>query len=222
MGNIRRKANRAHPHPVVSVIIPAMNERRTIRRVIGEAYRVHPQTEVIAVINGSKDGTAGIAAKAGARLVVLGEALGHDVGRSVGAHHAKGEVLLFTDADIIIPSRKLRTLVDAVQGGCDVALNGYEGPKFSAAVHSVVLAKHALNIALGRGDLGGASLTTIPHAMNRKALETIGAGELCVPPKAHALAVLAGLRIRTVPPIDVGRPTRSDGEKRAAKIPSRH
>lgn len=206
MGNLRKMAIRSHASPVVSVIIPAMNERRTIGRVIREAYRVHPQTEVIVVVNGSKDGTEKIAARAGARLVVMKEALGHDVGRSIGAHHATGNVLLFSDADIVIPSKKLKPLVHAVLDGCDVALNGYEGPKSRVDVHSVVLAKHALNIALGRGDLGGASLTTIPHAMSRKALETIGFAELCVPPKAHALAILAGLQIRTVPPIDVGRP----------------
>jgi glycosyltransferase involved in cell wall biosynthesis len=192
--------------PVVSVIIPAMNEHKTIGRVIRNAFQVHPQTEVIVVVNGSSDGTQRIAASSGARLIVHARPLGHDVGRSIGTREAKGEILLFLDADIVIPAQDLKPLIAAVREGTDVALNKYEGPKNKFNVHSVILAKHALNIALRRADLGGASMTTIPHAISRKALDTIGAQMLCIPPKAQAAAVIAGLNVRAVHYIDVGRP----------------
>ncbi len=202
---LRRKA-RSLGAPVVSVIIPAMNEHRTIGRVIQNAFQVHPQTEVIVVVNGSTDGTERIAAKSGARLIVHARPLGHDVGRSIGTREARGDVLLFLDADIVIPAKELKPLIAAVRDGTDVALNKYEGPKNKFNVHSVILAKHALNIALRRTDLGGASMTTIPHAISRKALDTIGPQLLCIPPKAQAAAVIAGLHVRAVHYIDVGRP----------------
>lgn len=191
--------------PTVSVVIPAVNERRTIGGVIRQAFRVHPNTEVIVVANGSTDGTKELAAKLGARVIPYDRPLGHDVGRSVGARHARGSIVLFTDADIVIPAGKMKPFVEAVGAGVDVALNEYSGPTSKRRVHSVVLAKHALNTALMRSDLGGASMTTIPHALSRSALERIGFEALAVPPLAQAMGVAKGLTVKAVHPIDVGR-----------------
>lgn len=74
-----------HPNPYVSVIIPAMNEAQTIAGVISGARGVHPRCEVIVVVNGSTDQTAGIAQSLGARVISYELPLGHDAGRSVGS-----------------------------------------------------------------------------------------------------------------------------------------
>nr|WP_281423123.1 glycosyltransferase [Paenibacillus oenotherae] len=190
----------------MSVIIPVMNERRTIGRVVREAARIHPNVEVIVVANGSRDGSATIAARSGARVIEYAEPLGHDVGRSVGAAAAKGQVLLFIDGDMVIPAGSLKPFIHAIQQeGVDVALNDYSGPTNKPVVHSVVLAKHALNAMLGRPDLNGTSMTAVPHAISRHALETIGAESLSVPPLAHARAVQLGLKVRAVKHVNVGK-----------------
>jgi glycosyltransferase involved in cell wall biosynthesis len=191
--------------PKVSVVIPVMNERKTIKRVIRQAYRVHPQTEIIIVANGSTDGTKAWAQKMGAHVIAYDSPLGHDVGRGIGARAAKGDIILFTDGDIVIPTKDLAQLVKAVENGVDVALNKYRGPTRKKNVHPVVLAKHALNSALLRSDLRGASMTTIPHALSRRALDLIGAENLVVPPKALAVAVEKGLAVKDVHYINVGR-----------------
>ncbi|PYI52101.1 glycosyltransferase family 2 protein [Paenibacillus flagellatus] len=197
---------RSPEEPVVSVIIPVFNERKTIVPVLRNAARVHPQTEVIVVANGTTDGTCRIAERMGARVIRYPERLGHDVGRSIGARYARGAVLLFTDGDIVVPASDMRALADAVGRGVDVALNSYSGPtRQRENVHGVVLAKHALNAALSRPDLRGASLTTIPHAISRSALSAIGVESLAVPPMAQAIAVRKGLRVEAVRLIDVGR-----------------
>ncbi|MCG7213038.1 glycosyltransferase family 2 protein [Paenibacillus mucilaginosus] len=204
----RLRRHAAHRNPVspqVSVIIPVLNERRTLARVIRQAYRVHPQTEVIVVSNGTVDGSNRTAARLGARVISYKQALGHDVGRSIGAKAAQGSVLLFLDGDMVIPAAKLRPYVQAVQQGVDVALNRYSGPAKSKRTHRVVLAKYALNVLLNKGELEGASMTTVPHAISRKALETIGAEALAVPPKAQAIASARGLRIKAVHLLSVGR-----------------
>lgn len=191
--------------PKVSVIIPALNERKTIAAVIHQAFRVHPHTEVIVVANGSTDGTAEIAQKTGAKVICLPQALGQDVGRSVGAREAKGDILLFTDADIVIKTRDFLPLTRAVEAGVDVALNKYLGPTGKTHVHSVVLAKHALNILISNPGLKGASLTTIPHAMSRRARDVIGTDNLAVPPKAQAIAIYKGLNVSAIHEVDVGK-----------------
>lgn len=194
-----------HPHPCVSVIIPAMNEASKISAVIAEARAVHSETEVIVVANGCKDQTAAVAERMGAKVLSFAEPLGHDVGRSVGAEAAKGRILLFIDSDMVIPSGELRPFVQAVQSGVDVALNDYTGPIDRQPVHRVILAKYTLNSMLGRSDLRGASMTAVPHALSRRALETIGASELSIPPKAQAAAVNRGLRVEAVYRVEVGR-----------------
>jgi glycosyltransferase involved in cell wall biosynthesis len=194
--------------PLVSVIIPAANECRTIRGVIREASRVHPSSEVIVVANGSTDGTMELANRCGARVVSYSHSLGHDVGRAIGAKVARGQILLFTDADFILSAKELKPFVSAVLKGTDIALNRYQGPTSKLKVHSVILSKHALNIAVSRPDLSGSSMTAVPHAISRRALETVGADSLTVPPLALAKAIHYGLNVRAVEYVDVGRRNR--------------
>lgn len=194
-----------HPNPIVSVIIPVMNERRTLRRVIAQAARVHPRIEVMVVSNGTTDGSDRIADTMGARLLRYDEPLGHDVGRSVGAQAARGEILLFIDGDMVIAASKLQPYIQKIAEGADVVLNNYWGPVNQRAVHQVVLAKYALNALLLRPDLRGASMTAVPHAMSRRALETIGSEALSVPPLAQAIAINKGLAVTVGNTIDVGK-----------------
>ncbi|MDO7907000.1 glycosyltransferase [Paenibacillus sp. JX-17] len=191
--------------PVVSVIIPAMNERRTIGRAVREARRIHPFVEVIVVDNGSSDGTARTAQAAGARVLTYPEPLGHDVGRRVGAEAASGRILLFLDGDMAVPSYELIPFIRAVMAGTDVALNEYSGPVKAKEVHPVVEAKHVLNTMLERPDLQGTSMTAVPHAISRRALEILGFEVLEKPPLAHAKAVVSGLAVRAVHAVEVNR-----------------
>jgi len=188
----------------VSVVVPVMNERRTLPYVLREVRRLTlPPPEIIVVANGSTDGSDELAHALGVNVIRFAEPLGHDVGRSVGARHATGDIILFVDGDMRIAASQLRPFIAAVAKGTDVALNRYLGPVRSKYPHPVVVAKHALNAALGRADLRGASLTTVPHALSRRALNAIGADSLCVPPKALAMAVIFGLRVQAVHLVNV-------------------
>ncbi len=207
--------------PAVSVIVPVMNERRTLGRVIREAFRVHPLVEVIAVVNGSTDGSLSIAKKSRAKVLFYERPLGHDVGRSIGAREARGDILLFIDADMVIPASKLRLFVKAVAQGTDVALNDYSGPVNKSHVHGVVLAKHALNTLMGRPDLKGSSMTAVPHALSRKALSVMGIQALAVPPLAQTIAIHEGLKVERIFPVNVGQlnPIRTKRERKNSLEP---
>ncbi|HLN62790.1 MAG TPA: glycosyltransferase [Symbiobacteriaceae bacterium] len=189
----------------VSAVIAAVDEAATLRQVLAQVHRLGV-TEVVLVANGPGEEAARVAAGAGARVVRYREPVGHDVGRALGGIHAEGDTLLFLDADMPVPAEDLRPFLQAVRDGVDVALNRldlYIRPE--ARLHPVNAAKRFLTAVLGRPDLGCASLTAVPHALSRRALNVLGAGALAVPPLAFARAVAAGLRVEAVHPVDAVR-----------------
>ncbi|MCL6581895.1 MAG: glycosyltransferase [Firmicutes bacterium] len=202
--------------------IAARNEVKTVRAVLEQAAGCPLLDEVLVLVNGSTDGT-GEAARAaacggawrpglGLEVVEVTEPLGHDVGRAVTARLAlerNAGVLVFLDADFPVHGQDLTPFVLAVRDGVDVALNqltpvlagwASEGPTASARIF--------LNACLGRPDLGVSSLLSVPHALSRRAVETIGPRNLAVPPLAQTLAVLAGLEVRAVHTVNVVVPNR--------------
>lgn len=194
---------RIAPSPKVSVIVHATNDRSSIAHVIHKASKVHPETEVIVVANGSLDGTSEIAERMGARVVRCVFPIDSGVGRSIGASAAKGDILLFTEGNMVISTLQLQPFVQAVQEGIDVALNRYSGDVHKMKVRSAVLSWHVLNVLLQRSDLRGFSMMSIPHAISRRALEIIGTDSLAIPPKAQTFAIMKGLRVEAVFHVDI-------------------
>ncbi|MEW6592535.1 MAG: glycosyltransferase [Candidatus Hadarchaeota archaeon] len=98
---------------MISVITPTLNEGKYMEKLMKALKAQDNQDfEVIVSDSHSDDNTAAIAKKYGAR-VVLSERLGPGVGRNIGAKAAKGEILLFIDADTT-PSPQLLSKVKAV------------------------------------------------------------------------------------------------------------
>jgi len=85
----------------LSVIIPALNEAENIGAAVEAARRAQPR-EVIVVDGGSTDGTAELAAQAGA--IVLASPPGRGLQQRLGAERAQGEALLFLHADTKLPA----------------------------------------------------------------------------------------------------------------------
>lgn len=210
-GRIRRTAPRPSAAGAgrLAVIITARNEAATIGGVVREAQALRPD-ELIVVLNGCTDNSlAVVRAFPGVTILHYPEPLGHDVGRAAGAAMAEADILLFLDGDLPIPAQSLVPFVDAVRRGADVALNGLDrhlGP-FSRW-DDVTRMKAFLNRTLGRTDLGAASMTAVPHALSRRAVERIGPAALVVPPKAQALAIASGLDVRIGGSVDVIRRNR--------------
>ncbi len=95
----------------VSVIIPARNEASGIAECVRSFLRDASVCEVVVVDDGSTDGTAEAVlsvADERVRVVAAGEVPGGWAGKmwacSVGAAGARGEVLVFTDADVRLAS----------------------------------------------------------------------------------------------------------------------
>lgn len=187
-----------------SVVISAHNEAETVAEVVLQA-RAAGADEVLVVANGSTDGTPYLAQAAGAQVHFDPRAYGHDVARAVGATLVQGEAVLFLDADFVVPCRDLWPFFHAVEYGVDVALNDLNWQHRTVPAYDwVSQIKGVLNRATDRPDLGLASLTAVPHALSRRALELLGP-YLAVPPLAQVIAILQGLQVRPVHAVDVSR-----------------
>jgi glycosyltransferase involved in cell wall biosynthesis len=103
---------------MVSVVIPALNERALIGgtlRSVTAAFERLPATigrEVILVDNGSDDGTDAAAREACSTVTILHCATrGIAAARNHGARGARGDLLLFLDADTTISPDSIREIV---------------------------------------------------------------------------------------------------------------
>lgn len=105
----RQKARKT---PTISVIIPAHNEERYLRKtLLALRQQSFSKFEVIVVANGCTDRTEDVARERCDRLVVLSQkCLG--VARNLGARMAKGDILVFLDADTLLDRHALRTIAE--------------------------------------------------------------------------------------------------------------
>ena len=117
--------------PACSVIIPAYNESARIRPTLDELLRYSEQhnwnVEILVVDDGSRDDTTAIIREYSERhpqVVLLDNPKNHGKGFSVraGMLHARGNVCLFTDADLSSPLGEAQHLFDAIAAGADIAI----------------------------------------------------------------------------------------------------
>lgn len=93
----------------LSIIIPAFNEEKYLPRLLESIKNQDYQNfEIIVADANSKDRTAEIAKKYGCKVTKGGLPA---AGRNSGAKIAKGKLLLFLDADVILPQQFLRRTV---------------------------------------------------------------------------------------------------------------
>jgi glycosyltransferase involved in cell wall biosynthesis len=102
-------------------VIPARNEaagiRGTLRAVLGQ-HVPGVVIEAIVVDDGSTDGTSEAALRAGARVVQITRSPGNPgAARNLGARAAKGETIVFLDADCVPASGWLGALLGAHADG---------------------------------------------------------------------------------------------------------
>jgi len=117
--------------PKYSIIIPAYNESQritaTLDKVLAHIAQEKWDAEVLVVNDGSRDDTADIirryaAAHSIVRLVENPGNRGKGYSVRNGMQQAKGEVLLFSDADLSSPIYEARKLFEALDSGADVAI----------------------------------------------------------------------------------------------------
>jgi dolichyl-phosphate beta-glucosyltransferase len=117
--------------PTYSIVLPAYNEREriagTLDRILAHATRRGWNAEVIVVNDGSSDGTAEIVGEYARKhpvLRLLENPGNRGKGYSVrnGMLHARGDILLFSDADLSSPIEEADKLFAAIEKGADIAI----------------------------------------------------------------------------------------------------
>lgn len=120
----------------VSIIIPTLNEVKYLPRLLAS---IQKQTlkdyEVLVADAGSTDKTTQIARKNGCKVINGGRPA---VGRNAGAKAARGEYLLFLDADTILPEKFLEsTLAEMSSRELDSA-SCYLTPQSNKRIDSIL------------------------------------------------------------------------------------
>lgn len=131
----------------VSVVIPALDEEDSIARVLDQIpYEKLPPVEVIVVDNGSRDGTARVAASRGAK-VVSEPRKGYGIATRTGLANAEGDVIVTMDADGAHWPGDLPKIVGPVADGSSAVALGIRihsfahGMKIRRFIGNVMLAK---------------------------------------------------------------------------------
>jgi glycosyltransferase involved in cell wall biosynthesis len=115
----------AQDAPLVSVVIPCLNEAENIEKCVGLALAVLEEHglagEVVVADNASEDGSAELAEAAGAHVV-------HEPRRGYGSAYlagfsaARGKYIVMADADLTYDFREIKRFVDELEGGADLVM----------------------------------------------------------------------------------------------------
>lgn len=123
----------ASRHCDVSVVIPCLNEAATVGRCVQKALQwfqvAGVQGEVIVVDNGSDDGSAAVAAEAGA-TVLFESRLGYGYAYQRGLAAARGDYIVMGDADDTYDFREIPALLAPLRHGYDLVI----GNRFSGGI----------------------------------------------------------------------------------------
>ncbi|MCC5860114.1 MAG: glycosyltransferase family 2 protein [Ectothiorhodospiraceae bacterium] len=85
--------------PTLSIVLPCKNEEQGLSQLLPTLCRQFPDAEIIVVDDGSTDHSVKIAEQAGVRVISHPYSLGNGAAIKAGARAARGEIILFMDAD---------------------------------------------------------------------------------------------------------------------------
>jgi dolichyl-phosphate beta-glucosyltransferase len=152
--------------PYLSVVVPAYDEEarlpRTLERLREYYDAQHYSYDVTVVSDGSKDGTVQIAtsfSQKHSQFSVIDSQPNHGKGFVVrhGILAARGEVILFCDADLATPQEETEKLLPKIQSGFDVAIGSRPLRESNLEVRQPIYRE-----ALGRVSNGIIQLLAVP------------------------------------------------------------
>lgn len=202
--------------PKLSVVVPTFNRRRRLERLLQsiEAQVGAPPFEVIVVDDGSTDGTGDtLQAHPICRYLRMTNG-GPARARNAGWRIARGEVVVFTDDDVVPSDTWLRDMEAAMRDTGAAAVGGVVRSLTTGFVEDFVTAERLVDH--GRDDGEVRFLVTANLAVKRSVLESVGGFDETFPLAAGEDTDLsfrlrkAGHRLAVVPSAEVGHDHRTD------------
>lgn len=89
----------SNPSFAISIVIPARNEASGLQQLLADIRREYSSIELMVIDDGSTDNTSEIARSYGATVIYHPHSKGNGAAIKTGARAAKGEILVFMDAD---------------------------------------------------------------------------------------------------------------------------
>lgn len=214
--------NSSRPAPVLSVVMPAYNERATIGRIVEAVLNAPgPSRELIIVDDCSTDGTRDQLRELEKNPSIL--VLYHEVNRGKGAAlrtgfaEARGQFVLVQDADLEYDPREYPQLLKPLlDGNADVVI----GSRFQGGPHRVLYFWHSVaNAALTLmsnmvTDLNLTDMENCYKVFRREVLQSLDLKEdrFGIEPEITAKVAALGVRVWEVPVSYNGR-TYAEGKK---------
>jgi len=120
---VANKRKSKHSPALVSVVVPVFNGGEDFDRCLGAVFRTDwPAFECIVVDDASSDRlTAEIARRHGAQLECMEQQSGPAMARNKGVDKARGEIIFFTDADVLLHPDAIGKAVTALESDPDLA-----------------------------------------------------------------------------------------------------
>ena len=206
----------------LSVVMPAYNERKTIREIVQRVLAVPIEKEIVIVDDGSTDGTRDILreldGKDGVRVVFQPHNQGKGAAVSTGFRHATGDVVIVQDADLEYdPMEYMKLLAPIEQGHADVV---YGSRFLGGGARRVLYFWHTVGnrfLTLASNMFTNLNLTDMEtcYKMFRRevvASMTIESQRFGIEPEITAKVARRGYRIYEVPISYYGR-TYEEGKK---------
>jgi glycosyltransferase involved in cell wall biosynthesis len=111
--------------PLVSVVIPCLNEAENIEECVASARaaldRMHVPGEVVVADNNSEDDSARLAERAGARVVVE-QRRGYGSAYLAGFGASRGKYIVMADADLTYDFNEIPRFVDELENGAEMVI----------------------------------------------------------------------------------------------------
>jgi glycosyltransferase involved in cell wall biosynthesis len=121
----------------LTVVIPARNEAEGLRKLLPEVTRLLPVAEIIVVNDGSTDDTTNVCTAANVKQISHPYPKGNGAAIKTGARAAKGDVILFMDADGQHKAEDIPILLDKFEEGYDMVVGARQAGS-QAGVHRAV------------------------------------------------------------------------------------